>query len=234
LNKVLIGILLIVAIALAGFVYANGDTTWDTNTLPSDCYSEGQSVPVIADPLACCPGLDLIKPTNSDLVGSSGYCTAKCGDGICGTIETSYNCPEDCPAERECVESDNGLDYYVRGTANPCPYGPPCGMWVDQCLDDTTLLEYSCDNLDGVRYSCPDGCRDGACIVRAECRTQADGCIPSDVPCCRGLNPVSLAVESSDGACAFAKCGTICLPCGNGVCDDRENSCNCPEKKKKG
>lgn len=67
-----------------------------------------------------------------------------------------------------CEDSDGGKNYYVRGIANPCPcHGelcPECGMWVDKCLNESTLLEYSCDNLDGEQYTCPYGCEDGTCL----------------------------------------------------------------------
>ena len=33
-----------------------------------------------------------------------------------------------------------------------------------------------------------------------------------------------------DGNCVAAvPCGSICRPCGNGICDANENICNCPE-----
>lgn len=71
-------------------------------------------------------------------------------------------------AEQNCTETDGGVNYYVMGSANPCPcHGnncPTCGIWADKCLNETTLLEYSCDNLNGEQYNCPNGCEDGACI----------------------------------------------------------------------
>lgn len=61
------------------------------------CASEGQSIPVIANPPSCCPGLSLIGPKAANVAGISGYCTAKCGNRVCDSnIETSYNCPQDC------------------------------------------------------------------------------------------------------------------------------------------
>jgi hypothetical protein len=71
-----------------------------------------------------------------------------------------------------CKESDGGKNYYIRGAANPCSSAdgsqcPPCGAWVDECLDSNILLEYSCDNLDnldGEQYHCLNGCKDGACV----------------------------------------------------------------------
>jgi len=69
-----------------------------------------------------------------------------------------------------CTDSDGGINYYVRGTANPCPCSkescPVCGIWVDECLNESVLLEYSCNNLNGEQYNCPYGCKDGACLAK--------------------------------------------------------------------
>ena len=59
--------------------------SWDCGTLycPEDCpeescVGEGESIPVIAEPLECCEGLELIPPKVEGLVGSMGICTANC------------------------------------------------------------------------------------------------------------------------------------------------------------
>jgi hypothetical protein len=66
---------------------------------PQPCKGEGGAIPVIADPPECCAGLTLIPPKEAGIVGISGYCTAKCGNGTCDAIESEYNCPTDCRAE---------------------------------------------------------------------------------------------------------------------------------------
>ena len=61
------------------------------------CKGEGETIPVIASPPECCQGLELIQPKQADWLGISGYCTAKCGNGVCDSeTETGYNCPADC------------------------------------------------------------------------------------------------------------------------------------------
>jgi hypothetical protein len=60
------------------------------------CVQEGGSIPVIANPPVCCAGLTLIRPKVENLVGSHGICTAKCGNGVCDTSESAYNCAQDC------------------------------------------------------------------------------------------------------------------------------------------
>jgi hypothetical protein len=56
--------------------------------------------------------------------------------------------------------------------------------------------------------------------------------------CCEGLVRTELFIEMSGapfgpppGGCAFAAAPStkVCLPCGNGVCDAKENRCNCPQ-----
>ena len=58
-----------------------------------------------------------------------------------------------------CTDNDNGRAY-IRGETSVLG-----DVAVDYCLDDTRLVEYSCDSL--FRTSkvliCPYGCEDGAC-----------------------------------------------------------------------
>ena len=62
-----------------------------------DCVGEGETIPIIAVPMVCCPGLELISPKEELIVGISGICTANCGNGVCEeATETEYNCAVDC------------------------------------------------------------------------------------------------------------------------------------------
>ncbi len=66
--------------------------------------------------------------------------------------------------ETNCTDTDGGINYYERGMLeNICAPGAACGVWVDTCLDSEILLEYYCDDLNGIRYECPYGCEAGAC-----------------------------------------------------------------------
>lgn len=61
------------------------------------CKGEGEGIPLIPEPPECCPGLTLIPPKSPQIIGITGICTAKCGNGVCDTeTESSYNCPADC------------------------------------------------------------------------------------------------------------------------------------------
>lgn len=68
-----------------------------TSNAEQNCKKEGETIPVIASPPACCSGLTLIKPKVQNILGISGICTGKCGNNVCDAeTETDYNCPEDC------------------------------------------------------------------------------------------------------------------------------------------
>lgn len=62
-----------------------------------------------------------------------------------------------------------------------------------------------------------------------ECRGENYECTPEDIPCCSGLKEVGYCFGDNDGQCICASCGSICRPCGNGICDENENRCNCIE-----
>jgi len=72
------------------------------------------------------------------------------------------------------------------------------------------------------RCNCAEDCE-------ITCRDEEYECTIFDIPCCGDLKEVALAFPDEDGQCIAASCGSICLPCGNGVCDEDENECNCPE-----
>ncbi|MFC1663799.1 hypothetical protein ACFL0A_01610 [Patescibacteria group bacterium] len=65
--------------------------------------------------------------------------------------------------------------------------------------------------------------------VTAICRTTNESCTPTNVPCCQGLKEVNLCFFNEEGQVICALCGTICVPCGNDICDENENKDNCPE-----
>ncbi len=127
-------------------------------------------------------------PPDRDQCMEDCQAEAICGDGICQDVtcaaigcpepETPENCPEDCEqSSGKCWEMDGGKDYYVMGTMYPaCPQAsacPNCSLpqecagKTDVCIDEQTLLEYSCENPEGEQYACPNGCQNEACISPA-------------------------------------------------------------------
>ncbi len=81
-----------------------------------------------------------------------------------GTSDSDSDIPERVLSSLMCKDSDDGLDYYTKGTVR-CPGS----TYTDYCqVNDVpnTLIEYvSNGNSVGTpSYVCPNGCRDGACV----------------------------------------------------------------------
>jgi len=104
---------------------------------------------------------------------------AQIGEIYCkeGFIETSfYSCPNLCrngacnpynPNAPKCVDSDDGLDYYTKGSINIK------GGLIEEDYCDTNygyegyIFEYHCPegfSSGSTHYLCPNGCKDGVCI----------------------------------------------------------------------
>ncbi len=152
------------------------------------CLGEGESKPVIANPLPCCEGLKLIPPKTKNVAGIYGYCTAKCGNGVCEGNETEYNCLVDCGNIRtnstKCTDSDGGINYFVQGTCyvigfgdkvtDKCPKGGGYDNWVEEyyCDYKYDFGWWFCTNT---YEKCDIGCKDGACI-KTECDIRGGYC----------------------------------------------------------
>ncbi|MBU2635217.1 hypothetical protein KJ841_01935 [Patescibacteria group bacterium] len=49
------------------------------------------------------------------------------------------------------------------------------------------------------------------------------------VRCCWGLTPKIAAIAEDDGSCSYPLCNCyICIKCGDNICGNYENKCNCP------
>ena len=68
-----------------------------------------------------------------------------------------------------CVDTDNGLNYYTKGSVTSGTQ-----VYNDFCMDSSKVLEFVCENgyhsdyLIGMKsysYTCPNGCSNGACII---------------------------------------------------------------------
>ncbi len=64
----------------------------------------------------------------------------------------------------KCSETDNSIDYYIKGEAKNDVL-----VEKDYCLSDKILVEYYCNHalntISKVHYTCPYICEDGACVV---------------------------------------------------------------------
>ncbi|MDP2925323.1 MAG: hypothetical protein Q8N99_03050 [Nanoarchaeota archaeon] len=91
-------------------------------------------------------------------------CSGECSDGEC--VEKSI---ESIQTE-SCSDSDNGLNYNLRGTIKYCDFNNICVNMEDNC-EKGKLNEYYCEN-DKIAverfYSCKFGCLNGACMGTAD------------------------------------------------------------------
>jgi beta propeller repeat protein len=211
------------------------------------CVTEGNTIPVIAQPPECCEGLELIPPKEAQILGISGYCTANCGDGICdSTTESELNCHVDCE-EEYCVPEGGAL-----------PVIPDAPV----CCNGLSVIDVRDPGIVGVSGYCTNRCGDGLCNTSIEsnyncpidCTVQVQA---EPEPCGDGI--CDLATEDSatccvdcgceagnycsEGACietpTFAPISTIQVQmfsfCGDDICSVTENSsadccsdCGCP------
>ncbi|MBL7100934.1 MAG: LPXTG cell wall anchor domain-containing protein [Nanoarchaeota archaeon] len=67
----------------------------------------------------------------------------------------------------ECVDTDDGKNFGVKGVTTYTKDGRVISEVVDSCLDETRLEEYFCEpdgKSTATRYDCLEGCEDGICI----------------------------------------------------------------------
>ncbi len=94
------------------------------------------------------------------------YQTCSCENGMCVELQ-------------ECIDSDDGVDYYTKGTTTGLAYmriidptgdyPPNTGVSLtDYCTSSTFLRDYFCNEAKKVTfyaYECPNGCQEGVCIT---------------------------------------------------------------------
>ncbi len=88
------------------------------------------------------------------------------------------------PVDKTCTDSDGGLDYYTKGSVTVCTFtdtGGGCGGASDSCSGDV-LTEGYCENNDSktIKYTCPYGCSNGACLSTGTTTTIPTTCTDSD------------------------------------------------------
>ena len=67
-----------------------------------------------------------------------------------------------------CEDSDDGQDYENRGNISMNCSGDDCGVNIDHCNDNNTLVEYFCENSGAIgsdEYTCRYGCESGVCLT---------------------------------------------------------------------
>jgi len=120
-------------------------------------------------------GGSLTKITISEGASSGEKLDAAAGksfvDKVFGTIRITFD-----GSTSTCTDSDvdliypDGLNYYARGQTEYSSFSE-----FDFCEDDNSLIERKCGMVVGsgapdgfTKYSCPNGCKDGACVFVAD------------------------------------------------------------------
>lgn len=145
------------------------------------CLGEGQTGNWLTKE-ECCAGLNKIR--THIFPDDSGKCVtrqdtpfictskAKCGDGTCSSLENQCSCPKDCSTTSICKDSDGGKNFYTKGyTGGISPSTNEYYEGEDVCYKESaTLIEHYCDGKyhTNMRYACPNGCKDGACVKETE------------------------------------------------------------------
>ena len=137
----------------------------------------------------------------------------------CGTIfEETGKCPED-----KCeIGCGGGGPFDVGGCPMAC-YLKPCNAFTSKnCPLESCRIMTNCEGQEVCYYK--------SVGEPPECGVSSY--YGQDVACCEGLIKRCGEVLE-DGSCDSTLGGyddlPWCLPCGNGVCDQFENKCSCPE-----
>ena len=143
-------------------------------------------------------------------------CASDCGasvcnnDGICGTGETTANCPHDCPAAATC---NNDGTCETGETAASCP--ADCGSTTGTCNNDG-----SCETGE-TSASCPADCGGST----ATCNNDGQCGLTETPQSC----PADCGTSTGTGDCTDQNLLTGCLTCieGAGACPTGQTMDSC-------
>lgn len=133
---------------------------------------------------------------------------------------------KDCTDDSDCVP----LNY-------PCPFG--CGYYnKGKRMDQIELMisNYT-SNCEACLYKmCYVPGEEGACIggkcMRRSCAVEGEK-TDAGKNCCMGLTQAMEYIYDEEVGCTHVDrinaTGDICIDCGDGICNDFENVCNCPK-----
>jgi len=148
-----------------------------------------------------------------------------------------------------CSDSDNGKDYFLKGTTTKGveTQTDECAYCTGLCIEEESnckpncgaVLEFYCEEntIKNETHVCNEGetCEEGACIIKEndeECISEGNFCdmnFRSCSDCCTGLKFILCDKVGIDNKCEYG-CLEIsyCTKCGDGQCKSPENKCNCP------
>ena len=225
----------IIVIAIA-CVNCNGCGGNGSDDYEIDCLYVGETASSSYSQI-CCDGTEL---SSNYMVGSSD-CTylpdskicLDCGNGICEDWENRCSCPDDCDPNG-CIAQGETL---YPGDGNLCCAGLKAEsnyLWDEsgECTEAGQLICVRCGN-----WSCQEG--ENPCICPSDCDPSifhggdcvdfGDTAYASEgLKCCDGSELLpDYTINDYCGRVSFDS--GICLKCGDGICEDPENRCNCPD-----
>lgn len=159
------------------------------------------------------------------LSSNGGYVTTpECGDNFCASGENEDNCPDDCAeddvgtlcdANEDCK---SGVCNFIKKDTGECR-SIDCEDG-DYAVAIDGKIVFSCESGNWVEVDGPQTCKDNPyCGLQYPCED------PEDIRVLQADQYSEDCVESM----AQMELPTVCVPCGNGVCDSEESECNCPE-----
>ncbi len=158
--------------------------------------------------------VDIVLPAEAlgatDLSELYGSQISICGDGFCDLEEDNVTCPEDCTGSDYNLLVGNDTDEHgCKSSAGYswCEAKAKCiRVWEEDCGSD---LDLPASN---------------GCITEGGSIRDYQG-----TSCCEGLGRISTSRPKITGECEFITGGVgVCSDCGNEVCEQWENKCNCP------
>jgi hypothetical protein len=196
ITKTLSGGLLL---ALAGLLTACGNGAPGEESLESDTLARSSAAVVER-----CPDI----PMSAGAEGLAYPCgnTYYCGDGLCRSGETQYNCPDDCGYPTQCGD---GVCSAAAGESDlSCTTDCYCGDNVCNGSENVNSCPRDC--------GCPNLCGNGVCNNNESTAWcwQDCGSLCGDGVCNGGEYP--------------GNCPNDCSACGDGVCSYPETRSNCP------
>ena len=169
--------------------------------------------------------LDITEMKPSQLPAASGGVDAEAINPQ--TCQEFYDSLGECPELRCFLGCVGGIMY--PGCEAGCQPKPCLQISAEECPLYRCQLLVSCENKGDPEEEIKV-CFDLLANEPAECGGLA---YAGQLECCEGMEK-RCGVEFFDGSCDMVGANSvyavpICLPCGNGTCNQFENRCNCPE-----
>lgn len=178
-----------------------------------------------------------------------GIAGKQCCSGLKCQLEGNYlDASGECikEATKNCVDSDNGKDYYTKGTVtlgsesktDSCTYCTGACPEIGECPKPVCggVVEYYCSNniIKSEEHVCSNNCEEGACLQANHCDNGVQDEDEEGIDCGGSCRPCSVEVCNNDGICDLKQeensedCPEDCS-CGDGICDSLESPKDCPK-----